>query len=116
MAQNKVASDILRCPTVTLMDRSEAHVGHAAVSDNDSQRTRALGGARKNVSKTGTERIMHAYEKCLAPISDPTSTFLRAKMRGKCLHCLICTIFVMLETAKNEDGCSAAIPRTQKPR
>ena len=68
-------SDVLRCPTVTLMDRSEAHVGHAAVSDSDSQRTRALGGARKNVSKTGTERIMHAYEKCLAPISDPTSTF-----------------------------------------
>ena len=63
-------SDVLRCPTVTLMDRSEAHVGHAAVSDSDSQRTRALGGARKNVSKTGTERIMHAYEKCLAPISD----------------------------------------------
>ena len=39
---------------MTLMDRSEAHVGHAAVSVNDSQRTRALGGARKNVSKTGT--------------------------------------------------------------
>ena len=26
---DKVTSDILRCPTVTLMDRSEAHVGHA---------------------------------------------------------------------------------------
>ena len=59
MAQNKVTSDILRCPTVTLMDRSEAHVGHAAVSDSDSQRTRALGGARKNVSKTGTHMRMH---------------------------------------------------------
>ena len=49
----------VRCPTVTLMDRSEAHVGHAAVSDSDSQRTRALGGARKNVSKTGTHMRMH---------------------------------------------------------
>ena len=26
---DKVTSDILRCPTVALMDRSEAHVGHA---------------------------------------------------------------------------------------
>ena len=26
---DQVTSDILRCPTVTLMDRSEAHVGHA---------------------------------------------------------------------------------------
>ena len=43
---------------MTLMDRSEAHVGHAAVSDSDSQRTRALGGARKNVSKTGTHMRM----------------------------------------------------------
>ena len=26
---DKVTSDILRCPTVALMDRSEAHVGRA---------------------------------------------------------------------------------------
>ena len=26
---DQVTSDILRCPTVALMDRSEAHVGHA---------------------------------------------------------------------------------------
>ena len=59
---------------------------------------------------------MYARLERLAPISHPTSTVLRAKTRGKCLHCLIFTIFVMLETGKNEDGCNAAIPRTQKPR
>ena len=62
-------SDVLRCPTVTLMDRSEAHVGHAAVSDSDSQRTRALGGARKmearlelSESCMHTRNVWHQYQ------------------------------------------------------